>query len=74
MGLRQIEETKVLNIGYIHETEENSEESRLILEFSEDEETLIIRMYNLVGERLFSSHSKRPCLIYYPAFVLKVKR
>ncbi|KAK9267532.1 hypothetical protein L1049_009960 [Liquidambar formosana] len=30
--------------------EETSEESRL--EFSEDEETLIIRMYNLVGERL----------------------
>ncbi|XP_030533313.1 MYB-like transcription factor ETC1 [Rhodamnia argentea] len=29
--------------------EETSEESKL--EFSEDEETLIIRMYNLVGER-----------------------
>ncbi|XP_024024718.1 MYB-like transcription factor ETC1 [Morus notabilis] len=31
--------------------EETSEESKLELEFSEDEETLIIRMYNLVGER-----------------------
>ncbi|XP_062161809.1 MYB-like transcription factor ETC3 [Alnus glutinosa] len=29
--------------------EETSEESKL--QFSEDEETLIIRMYNLVGER-----------------------
>lgn len=29
--------------------EENSQDSKL--EFSEDEETLIIRMYNLVGER-----------------------
>ncbi|KAJ6292269.1 hypothetical protein OIU78_024447 [Salix suchowensis] len=30
--------------------EETSQESKL--EFSEDEETLIIRMFNLVGERL----------------------
>lgn len=30
-------------------SEETSEESKL--KFSEDEETLIIRMYNLVGER-----------------------
>ncbi|OMO72314.1 hypothetical protein COLO4_27684 [Corchorus olitorius] len=30
-------------------TEESSQDSKL--EFSEDEETLIIRMFNLVGER-----------------------
>ncbi|KAK8674536.1 hypothetical protein V6N13_032646 [Hibiscus sabdariffa] len=35
---------------YVHSTEEEtSEESKL--KFSEDEETLVIRMYNLVGER-----------------------
>ncbi|KAI6704009.1 MYB-like transcription factor ETC1 [Syzygium oleosum] len=34
---------------YVDSREETSEESKL--EFSEDEETLIIRMYNLVGER-----------------------
>ncbi|GMJ14149.1 CAPRICE [Hibiscus trionum] len=35
---------------YVHSPEEEtSEESKL--KFSEDEETLIIRMYNLVGER-----------------------
>ncbi|KAF9672171.1 hypothetical protein SADUNF_Sadunf11G0013000 [Salix dunnii] len=32
-----------------HVNEETSQESKL--EFSEDEETLIIRMFNLVGER-----------------------
>ncbi|KAK8976730.1 hypothetical protein V6N11_047500 [Hibiscus sabdariffa] len=35
---------------YVHSTEEEtSEESKL--KFSEDEETLVIRIYNLVGER-----------------------
>ncbi|KAI3437348.1 Cysteine-rich PDZ-binding protein (Cysteine-rich interactor of PDZ three) [Psidium guajava] len=34
---------------YVDSREETSEESKQ--EFSEDEETLIIRMYNLVGER-----------------------
>ncbi|KAF8031492.1 hypothetical protein BT93_D0645 [Corymbia citriodora subsp. variegata] len=34
---------------YVDSREETSEESKL--DFSEDEETLIIRMYNLVGER-----------------------
>ncbi|XP_057963364.1 MYB-like transcription factor ETC1 [Malania oleifera] len=33
----------------VNSREETSEESRA--DFSEDEETLIIRMYNLVGER-----------------------
>ncbi|OWM77668.1 MYB-like transcription factor ETC1 [Punica granatum] len=34
---------------YVDSREETSQESKL--EFSDDEETLIIRMYNLVGER-----------------------
>ncbi|KAL3742123.1 MYB-like transcription factor ETC1 [Eucalyptus grandis] len=34
---------------YVDSREETSEESKL--DFSEDEETLVIRMYNLVGER-----------------------
>ncbi|KAJ6978798.1 transcription factor CPC isoform X2 [Populus alba] len=34
---------------FAYSREETSQESRL--EFSEDEETLIIRMFNLVGER-----------------------
>ncbi|XP_022716059.1 MYB-like transcription factor ETC1 [Durio zibethinus] len=34
---------------YVESREETSEDSKL--KFSEDEETLIIRMYNLVGER-----------------------
>ncbi|KAI5570319.1 hypothetical protein POPTR_011G026300v4 [Populus trichocarpa] len=34
---------------FVYSREETSKESKL--EFSEDEETLIIRMFNLVGER-----------------------
>ena len=41
-----------LNIFPAFCSEETIEESKL--KFSEDEETLIIRMYNLVGERLDS--------------------
>ncbi|KAL0012422.1 hypothetical protein SO802_007530 [Lithocarpus litseifolius] len=37
------------NETFTYTQEETSEETKL--EFSEDEETLIIRMFNLVGER-----------------------
>ncbi|PON85346.1 GAMYB transcription factor [Trema orientale] len=39
--------------NFAHSTEINREEPRneVEVQFSEDEETLIIRMYNLVGER-----------------------
>lgn len=37
--------------NFAYSQEESSEKSKVELDFNEDEETLVIRMYNLVGER-----------------------